>query len=70
MRKVTSGPPFPPDHRQAGERGAIILDIILTFSEPVSLHSSSPADYTVKGTYTPALTKLAARPKKPAQKSR
>ena len=25
LRRRSPGPPFPPDHRQAGERGAIIL---------------------------------------------
>ena len=27
LRRRSPGPPFPPDHRQAGERGAIIADM-------------------------------------------
>jgi hypothetical protein len=31
LRRRSPGPPFPPDHRQAGERGAIILNILPYF---------------------------------------
>ena len=29
LRRRSPGPPFPPDHRQAGERGAMMLKLIL-----------------------------------------
>jgi len=28
LRRRSPGPPFPPDHRQAGERGAIIRVLV------------------------------------------
>ena len=32
LRRRSPGPPFPPDYRQAGERGAITLTLTLTLT--------------------------------------